>query len=49
MRYDVANSLWTLYWSDRNARWHVFDLIDPGSISELLEEIELDRTAIFWG
>lgn len=49
MRYDVANNLWTLYWSDRNGRWHVFDLIDPGSIRELLQEIELDRTAIFWG
>jgi hypothetical protein len=47
MRYDVANNLWTLYWSDRNARWHVFDLIDPGSIGELLDEIELDQTAIF--
>ena len=49
MRYDMASTLWTLYWSDRNARWHAFDLIDPGSVTELLEEIELDRTAIFWG
>ena len=24
-------------------------LIEPGPISELLDEIELDRTAIFWG
>ena len=49
LRYDDASKLWTLYWPDRNARWHVFDLIDPGSVSELLEEIELDRTSIFWG
>jgi hypothetical protein len=49
MRYDVANNFWTLYWSDCNARWHVFDLIDPGSKGELLDEIELDQTAIFWG
>ena len=49
MRYDVANNLWTLYWSDHNQRWHIYDFIDSGTISELLEEIELDRTAIFWG
>ena len=34
MRYDMASTLWTLYWSDRNARWHAFDLIDPGSVTE---------------
>ena len=49
MRHHADHNLWTLYWSDRNARWHVFDLIDPGPVSELLEEIQLDRTAIFWG
>lgn len=49
MRYDIASNLWTLYWPDRNARWPVFDLIHPGSISELLDEIELAQTAIFWG
>ena len=49
MKFDTANNEWTLYWSDRNSRWHIFDLISPGSIDEILEEIERDRTNIFWG
>ena len=49
MKYDDDANEWTLYWADRNGRWHGFDLIDPGSIDEILNEIELDQTAIFWG
>lgn len=49
MKFDTANNEWTLYWLDRNSRWHIFDLISPGSINEILEEIERDRTNIFWG
>ncbi len=49
MKFDVENQKWTLYWSDCNDRWHVFDLIDPGPVDKLLEEIERDRTNIFWG
>ena len=49
LKYDSANNLWTLYWADRNGRFHLFDLIEPGSVVELLAEIELDRTSIFWG
>lgn len=29
--------------------WHLYDLIEPGSVAELLAEIERDPTAIFWG
>ena len=49
MKYGAETNEWTLYWSDRNGRWHIFDLIDPGSIDEILNEVALDRTAIFWG
>ncbi len=49
MRSGVDDNLWTLYLADHNGRWYVFNLIDPGPISELLDQIELDRTAIFWG
>jgi hypothetical protein len=49
MKFDSANNEWTLYWSDSNSRWHIFDLISPGSIGEILDEIELDQTNIFWG
>jgi hypothetical protein len=49
MKFNSVNSEWTLYWSDRNSRWHIFDLLPPGSIEEVLEEIERDQTNIFWG
>jgi hypothetical protein len=49
MKFDTANNEWALYWSDRNSRWHIFDLLPPGSIDEVLEEIERDQTNIFWG
>ncbi len=49
MKYSSETNEWTLYWADRNSKWHVFDLIDPGSIDEILNEVELDQTCIFWG
>ena len=49
MKYSSDTNEWTLFWADRNARWHVFDLIDPGPIDKILNEIELDQTCIFWG
>jgi hypothetical protein len=39
-----------LYWRDRNLRFHVYDRIGRStSVNDLLTEIELDPTAIFWG
>jgi hypothetical protein len=49
MKFDTATRKWTLYWSDSNSRWHIFDLVSPGSIGQILREIEDDRTNIFWG
>lgn len=49
MKFDSQSSKWTLYWSDSNGRWHIFDLTSPGSIDKILKEIERDRTNIFWG
>ena len=50
LRYTAARGEWTLYWRDRNARWHRYDLIDPSSnITDLLREIDTDPTCIFWG
>jgi hypothetical protein len=40
----------TLYWRDRNLRFHRYDQLPPSpSIGDLLTEIERDPTAIFWG
>jgi hypothetical protein len=41
---------WSLYWRDRNLRFHAYDLVSPtASIEELLAEVDRDPTAIFWG
>jgi hypothetical protein len=42
--------MWTLYWRDRNLRFHRYDQLPPSpSIIDLLTEIDRDPTAIFWG
>ncbi|HZB41649.1 MAG TPA: DUF3024 domain-containing protein [Ilumatobacter sp.] len=49
LRYDPASHAWTLYWADRNSRWHRYDDIDPGPVDELPDEINHDPTCIIWG
>ncbi len=50
MKYDDESAAWTLYWFDRNSKAHSYDLIDPHqSIQKILDEVERDPTAIFWG
>jgi len=47
---DPGSNSWTLYWTDRNGRWHVFEPY-PSSrdITKLLAEVDNDKTGIFWG
>ena len=50
LRYIKANKTWTLYWRDRNLRFHTYDRIEPSTrITDLLAEIDRDPTGIFWG
>lgn len=50
MRYAAKSATWTLYWSDRNDRWHRYELIGPtADIRTLLDEVDQDPTGIFWG
>lgn len=49
LRYDTDDHLWTLYFADRNRRWHRYPDADPSRINALLVEIEADPTGIFWG
>jgi hypothetical protein len=48
LRYDKG--LWTLYCSDSNDRWWIYDDADPArEVGPLLAAIDEDVTGIFWG
>lgn len=50
LRHTAKTGAWTLYWRDRNQRWHRYDTIAPTpDILVLLDEIDRDPTGIFWG
>jgi hypothetical protein len=50
LRYTRSRREWTLYWRDRNLRFHQYELIHPtADVAALLEEIDQDPTSIFWG
>ena len=50
LRYTKARDQWSLYWRDRNLKFHECDLVGPSSnVNDLLDEIDRDPAAIFWG
>ncbi len=49
LRYSATTHHWSLYWPDRNGRWHRYDDPHRGPVDQLLNEIEADPTCIFWG
>ena len=49
LRFDPATARWILFWADRNSHWHLYELINLGTVEELLDEIDKDPTCIFWG
>jgi hypothetical protein len=50
LRYTAATGLWSLYWRDRNLKFHLYDLAEPtANVEALLDEIDRDPTSIFWG
>lgn len=49
LRYSADTRRWSLYWADRNGRWHRYGDLEPGPVARLLDEIEADPTCIFWG
>lgn len=49
-RYDPGTRMWTLYYADRNSKWHLYYDIEPSAdFDDLLREVDEDPTAIFWG
>ena len=50
LRYSKSSGLWSLYWRDRNERFHEYEHIAPtADVDELLAEVDRDPTALFWG
>ncbi|HWB72687.1 MAG TPA: DUF3024 domain-containing protein [Egibacteraceae bacterium] len=50
LRYTRSRSEWTLYWRDRNQRFHRYDGAPPTpDIDTLITAIDEDATGIFWG
>ena len=49
LRYSANTHYWSLYWADRNGRWHRYDDLEPSPVDKALNEIEGDPTCIFWG
>lgn len=50
LRFTKSTGLWSLFWRDRNLRFHSYDLVPPTArVEELLAEVDRDPTAIFWG
>ncbi|MCU1363953.1 MAG: hypothetical protein JWM55_1781 [Acidimicrobiaceae bacterium] len=49
LRYDTGALNWTLYWADRNGRWHLLDFVEPGTVDQMLAAIDDDSVGIFWG
>lgn len=50
LRYDPDVQQWSLFWSDRNERWHRYEHLRPQkNLDALLNEIDRDPACIFWG
>lgn len=49
LRHHVDTGNWSLHWRDRNGRWYPYDLVEPGTVDQMLAAILEDDTAIFWG
>lgn len=50
LRYAKTAKTWTLYWRDRNLRFHLYDRLPPSAhVEDLLLAIDRDPTGIFWG
>lgn len=48
-RFDPDQLQWTLFWADRNGRWHPYDDVMPTpDRADLLAEVNADPTGIFF-
>ena len=49
-RYSVDHDAWSLYYADRNDKWHLYVDCDPAAdLEPLIREVNEDPTGIFFG
>jgi len=49
-RYNPKSPKWSLYWADRNSKWHLYREIPPtADFDVLLMELDKDPTGVFYG
>jgi hypothetical protein len=47
-RFDPKSSFWTLYWPDRNTRWHVYFIVDPSrQLEDLIQAVDENAMGAF--
>lgn len=49
LRYTKSTKLWSLYWRDRNLKFHAYDIAPSLLVDDLLDYIENSADPIFFG
>jgi hypothetical protein len=50
LHYTRTTGLWTLYWRDRNLKYHRYQSLDPSpQVQDLLDYLDSGTDPIFWG
>jgi len=50
LHYTKTTRLWTLYWRDRNQKYHRYEPLDPSpQVQDLLDYLHDRADPIFWG
>jgi Protein of unknown function (DUF3024) len=50
LHYTKTTRLWTLYWRDRNLKYHRYEPLDPSpQVQDLLDYLDDRADPIFWG
>lgn len=50
LRYTTSTGLWSIYWRDRNLKFHLYDHFRPTpNIRKVLAFLDSTKDPIFWG
>ncbi|TLP98495.1 DUF3024 domain-containing protein [Nesterenkonia salmonea] len=50
LRYTTRTGLWSIYWRDRNLKFHAYPWFQPtANVREVLAFLESTNDPIFWG